>query len=198
MSSRDSQSRTQKRTRESRQVAHRWTDADKRLALSQLVLEGGNIRRAASVLKTMGTAVPRSTLADWRRNDAALYAEVQREILPQIDAGLVEKLEQGIGLSLDNHAKGAKRLGRDLDDPEKIATRDVATANRNEVVAAATLLDKRQILMNRPSEIRETRSSADLIRELRTTGVVVEGDAVDVTDAELVQSEPGDDSEPDS
>jgi hypothetical protein len=136
------------------------------------VLEGGNIRRTAGVLKKIGTPIPRSTLSDWRRNEAALYAEIQREILPQLDAGLVEKLEDGIRLSLDNHAKGAKRLGQDIEDADKIATRDVATANRNEAVAAATLLDKRQILMNLPTEIKRHVSVAESLRELQKMGAI--------------------------
>jgi hypothetical protein len=44
-----------------------------------VVLEGGNVQRAATALKRMGTPIPRRTIADWRRNEAALYAEVQRE-----------------------------------------------------------------------------------------------------------------------
>jgi hypothetical protein len=169
------------------EIAHRWSTEDKRLALSQVVLEGGNVRRAASALQRMGTPIPHRTIADWKRNEAALYAEVQREILPQLDAGLVEQLEQGIRLSLNNHAKGAKRLGRDIEDPEKIATRDVSTANRNEAVAAATLLDKRQILMNKPTQIEHRQqSSAEIARELKSMGVRFDVDGP-IVDAEVVE-----------
>jgi hypothetical protein len=169
------------------ELAHRWTTEDKRLALSQVVLEGGNVQRAAAALKRMGTPIPCRTIADWRRNEPAIYAEVQREILPQLDAGPVEQLEEGIRLSLANHAKGAKRLGRDIEDPEKIATRDVSTANRNEAVAAATLLDKRQVLMNRPSEIKQQHlSSVEIARELKSLGVRFDVDGP-IVDAEVVE-----------
>jgi hypothetical protein len=94
---------------------------------------------------------------------------------------------------LANHAKGAKRLGQDIEDPEKIATRDVSTANRNEAVAAATLLDKRQILMNKPTQIEHRhQSSAEIARELKALGVRfdIEGTAEEVvTDAQVVQSD---------
>jgi hypothetical protein len=140
-----------------KEIAHCWTEHDKRLALSQVALQGGNVRRAATALKKQGTPIPRRTLQDWKANEPELYAEGMREVLPLVNAGIADELTESIRLDLANHRKGAARLNKEIGDPELIPPRDRSKAIRDSAVSAAVGIDKRQLLTNQPTEIKRHR-----------------------------------------
>lgn len=187
--SRAAQSSHEKRAREPGEVAHRYTDAEKKRALAEVALAGGNVRRAATALKKQGTLIPRRTIQAWKTNEPELYAEVMQDVLPQVNAGIADELTEGIRLELDAHRKGAKRLGKEIGDPDKIAPRELSKAVRDTAVSGAVLMDKHQLLTGQPTERRahDPNELESIVRRLNEIAPQLFRDPAPVVDAEVVE-----------
>jgi hypothetical protein len=170
------------------ELAHRYTDAEKKRALAQVALEGGNCRRAATALKQQDFPVPARTLQAWKKREPELYREAVQEVIPLVNAEIADKLTKGIRLDLQNHEKGARQLAKEIGDPDAMKPSERAKAVKDSKVSAAVGIDKRALVTNQPTDIRRHVSVAESLRELQRLGAIV-GTAEDVTDAEVVQSD---------
>jgi hypothetical protein len=75
-------------------------------------------------------------------------------------------------------------LADEIDDPEKVPARDLSKAVRDSAVSGAVLIDKRQLLTNRPTDIHARQPDVeDILRRLEALGALVRDEPV--TDAEV-------------
>jgi hypothetical protein len=170
----------------SRQVAHRYSEDEKERGLVAVALNSGNCARAAELLADQGQPIPERTLRQWRAKETELYARVEDKILPAVRAKRAADYDHLAERGIEVSRKGLERLDKEIGDSDKLSTRDLPGALRNVGVFSGIGTDKSQVLRDLPTEIKSDRSAAEIIRALREKGVIVDGEAEDVTEAEVV------------
>lgn len=176
-----------RRSKRGRAVGDRYTDAEREHALVAVAWASGNSRRAAASLEEQGFPVPERTLRLWKRDHAELYQRVEQDVLPRVRAELASDFTDLARYELAVARKVLDRLHDEADDPEKLPTRDLPGALRNVKVSGAVGVDKAAMLRDEPTSTVRHISVAETLRSLKALGVVIEGAAEDVTDAEVVE-----------
>ena len=176
------------RNKRGREITRPYTDAEKERALFAVALCSGNCERAAKGLAEHDekyAAPDARTLRRWKAQHSELYSRVESDALPRVRAELASEFTDLARAELNVTRKLLSRLDSEAD---ALAPRDLAGAIRNLKVSGAVGVDKAQLLRGEPTEIKQNRSSAEILRALKDRyGVeVVDGTAEDVTDADVV------------
>jgi hypothetical protein len=166
-----------------------YTEQERERALVAVALASGNARRAARTLRQQGFPVPARTLQRWKREHHELYARVESEVLPRVKRKLAAEYTDLARYELAVSRKVLERLDAEAGDPDKLATRDLPGALRNIKVSAAVGTDKSQLLRDSPTEIKQTMSVAESLRELQRLGAI-DGTATEesVQDAQVIEN----------
>lgn len=111
-----------------------YTDEQKAEALAVLKANGGNLTRTAGA-----TGIPRKTLAEWSKGNHV--SDAAEALIPQKVDELADKLEKIAHLISDSL-------------PEKIEKAGLRDAS----VSLGVVIDKRNLLIGKPTSISESRS----------------------------------------
>jgi hypothetical protein len=180
------QTATEKRTHE---VAHRsFSGAEIERGLLAVAVANGNTRKAVSDLAEdeEGFEVHQATLHRWKQRDLARYEKIRADLLPRIRGEAAEQHMRLAEQQATVAGKMTERLEREIDE---IPARDLPGGIRNITTAAAVHTDKAAVLRGEASTITEHRDASEVLRALRARGVVIQGMAEEIPDAELVEGE---------
>lgn len=146
--------------RENKTKAHQpgiWKEA-KKIEVATLYLSLGNYAETSRV-----SGVPIATIEMWKRQDwwKELLKKIQEEDDQKLDAKTSKIIDKALEGLLDRIENGEhiydQRTGRIKRTPAKL---------RDLNLAFTTLLDKRQLLRNKPTRIVEQQSSAEQLNDL--------------------------------
>ena len=167
----------------------RFTPQERERALVAFAWAGGNSRRAAEDLANQEEdpiRVNRKTIWRWATEKyPAEYERVLAEEWPQIKALTAERHRAVGETAMTAELKG--EAYREALAEGKIPPRDLAGSARNAAVSGGIHNQHSALLRGEPTERTEHRSSEEILRKLRALGAI-EGEAEDVTDAQIVQS----------
>lgn len=147
-------------------------DVDK--GLVALALASGRGEVACRVLEKQGMRVTAKTLRNWRDNlYRDRYWEVQRKVLPRLQARAAENHAAIADAAVELNAKLLERLDKDADN---LPIRDVAGAARNVATVGGIDRDKAAMLRGEPTEIVEHRDAGEILRQLQARGFKLTAD----------------------
>jgi hypothetical protein len=148
----------------------KFTEGDVNLALRMLILNGGNVGQTCRQLAEEGITLESAQLRYWRdvafiRRHSELRLELARDVGEDI-AG--RAMERAIEYD-DAQAVYVRAAVEKIDDvdPNRLAPNAASLAK-----GMAENIEKAQLLRNKPTEIRETRDTAELLDFLRKSGVL--------------------------
>lgn len=170
-----------------KQVQRSYSAEQIRDGLTALALCNGNGRQAQKLLKDFGTEIPHRTLTDWRAQvHADEYQQVQRGVLDRLKERTAEKHMQ----MAERRAEVADLLlGRLEDEVDKIPPRDLSGALRNVDVGIGIHQTKAAELRGDPAVVEQHHKYPELIRSMRSMGIVVETQpAIDVPSTEVPEA----------
>lgn len=140
-----------------KKTRRRYSQARKDEALMALILTGDSPERASKLV-----GIPKQTLHDWKREHAARYAELQRDLAPQI-ADRIAADAEALALKIGElEAQILQSLDLDkLDNSEK------ASVLRNLTASKSLQIDKlASPLRGRPTQIIEHRDLTEDVDQL--------------------------------
>jgi hypothetical protein len=133
--------------------------------LVEMVLAGGNYRKAASQLAARGFDMPPDTLWAWKRSThRERYLETRARLLPRIQEQIAEEAED---LAHDYAEVERSTLLAFASKADTLEAKDAAGAVRNLATAKAINIDKAQLLRGQPTQIVERRSGEEILEQLR-------------------------------
>lgn len=155
------------------------TELDIERGLLALAHSSGNAKAALRFLKADKRnkfIFGERALYAWRQRYPDRYEELRREVTPQVrEQAAEEHMEMAAALTEANR----KMVKRTIKEVDQIPARDLPTANRNLSVAAATEIDKAEMLRDRPT-IRVQHELTGILAELKSQGVeFIDGEAVE-------------------
>lgn len=164
------------------------TPEEKRLALAVLAKNNGNTRATERELAKQGVKIPARTLYDWRTKYMVdEYLQIRDEILPGLKAKMAESLEE-IAL------KGSEVQMAILERLEKAVPRlDEKELGRNlrEVSIPTGIAVQRSGELRGDATVVIGHENPEIaLKKLRAMGVI-ESDAEEVSEAELVEKVDG-------
>jgi hypothetical protein len=155
-------------TERGRPLPH-YSDAEIDAALRTLILTG-SVAKASRTLIESGLQFSEQQLRHWRDHAFAnRHYRLRRELANDVGEEVAGRaMEQAL------QEDEAERLfvERALDRLDEIPTRDLAASARNMAQAKALDVTKAQLLRDRPTEIKETRSVPELLAVLKDAGVL--------------------------
>ncbi len=171
-----------------------WDTADKERGLAAIAICNGSAARASRLLSDYGKAIPKRTLQRWRQQEADRYHEIRTEALAQVRIDQAEEHSELAALAMNAERAVLKRL-IDKKELDELEPRDLPGALRNFAVPSGIHAQRAGELRGDPSVIehRSTGLSPDeLLAKLERLGIeVVDVEAEDVTEAEVVEIEEG-------
>jgi hypothetical protein len=171
-------------------VLDEFTFADIELALKVLILRGGALQDTCDLLAEEGIVITADQLRHWRDHAfAGRYIELRSEMAPQISEEVASRAMERAIQADDAEALYIAAAGEKVDDvsPDKLAASVLALAK-----AKAENITKAQLLRERPTEIRGSTDTSELLEVLRRNGVLAHDPRTheDIVDAEVVEEEP--------
>lgn len=165
-----------------RPIRHGRTEEDVEAALQLVALYSGSSWKASE-----HTGIDESTIRYWRdQSFADRYRQIRAELVPKIQANLAAKHEDMALQALEKQAEALQHL-----DPEALKAKqsDLAKMVRDLSVTSAVHTDKTQLLRDRPTQITEHRSAADLLDSIarKFPQGIANADSEDITDVELAE-----------
>jgi hypothetical protein len=169
----------------------RYADDVVNLALKLVVLNGGQLKPASEQLRAEGFDIHRNTLRDWRdrqfpRRYHQIRGELGQQVTEEIAGRALERALEADGAEQKYIEAAIARL--DEVDATHLAKNALALAN-----AKAQNIEKSQLLRERPTQITENRSVADLVGTLERLGVAKKVQNQQVTEGETEETENGPD-----
>lgn len=168
-----------------------FTFADVELALKVLILRGGGLAETVKLLAEEGIVISRDALRYWRDHAfASRYIELRSELAPQLSEEVAARaLERAIQAD-DAEALYIAAAAEKIDDvsPDKLAASVLALAK-----AKGENITKAQLLRDRPTEIRGSSDTSELLEVLRKHKVLAHDPRTHedlVVDAEVVEESP--------
>jgi hypothetical protein len=170
-------------------VLDQFTFADVELALKVSILRGGNLGETARLLAEEGIVVTHSQLRYWRDTAfAGRYIELRSELAPQISEEVASRAMERAIQADDAEALYIAKAHEKVDEvsPDKLAANALALAK-----AKSENITKAQLLRDRPTEIRGSTDTSELLEVLRRNGVLAHDPRTheDIVDAEVVDEE---------
>jgi hypothetical protein len=148
-----------------------FTEADVELSLRLLVLSGGSVKKTVEALAEEGVLIEHDKLRYFR--DVAFpsrYNELRRELSNDIGEELAGRaLERAMAL---DDAEGVY-VEKAVDKIDEVSPDRLAAAALSLAKAKGENIEKAQLLRNRPTEIRETRDTAEILDLLKREGVLI-------------------------
>jgi hypothetical protein len=175
-----------KRKRKPSTAVEQPFDADARLERGLLTLAAfnGSGRKAERFLASAGERIPRGTMERWRERHADRYAEIRRDVLPQVRAQAADEHRELAALAMDAERKLAQAMGKRVSE---IPPRDLPGAVRNAATSAGIHTQRAEEMDTDAPAIRVSADFGGLLAELKTLGVeVIEGDAEEIEGTEVV------------
>ncbi len=165
-----------------------YSTAQVQRGLLAVAVANGNARKAAADLAEdpEGFKVPHRTLYGWKKREATSYEEIRAKLLPRIRAEAAEQHMRLAEHQASVAGKMTERLEQEIDD---IPARDLPGGIRNVTTAAAVHTDKAAVLRGEASVVVEHRDASEVIRALKAKGVIIEGEAEEIPEAQLVEGE---------
>lgn len=160
------------------QTKKSYDEATKQIALVKIAHWNGNTRQAARVLAEEGIEIPRSTLEAWKQRDhPEEYRRIRTEILPKLREGAADRhaAQEERDLTISEAASDLimARLPTMKD-------KELIMAKGNADVGSGIHGEKRLLFEGQPT-VNVARTSAEIMRELKSMG------AEDVIDAVVVE-----------
>ena len=156
----------------------RYTSQEKEIAYSAIALADGNCALASRELAAAGLSIPDTTLRHWRCEFPEEIEAARIKNAPFMEEKRIARLEAVATKAVD---VTDRLLDRTLETSGELSPKDLPGALRNTAVAGAALIDKTQLLKQRPTSIVSHDYSA-AIKGLERMGIV-EGEAQEIPDA---------------
>lgn len=159
--------------------AKRYTDAEKRAALTALILDGGNTERTGPTLR-----IPAATLRTWRTEDPELYEQMRTDLAPQVAERIASDAEAFARELMGVERALAQKVADSIDD---LKPSEAAGALRNISTSKALQLDKvASPLRGRPTHIVQAQDAGQALLEMgRRLGFTIESTAEEIKPPEL-------------
>ena len=150
-----------------------YTEQEVAHAMRLLVLNGGRPKQAAEQLVAQGVNVTSDQIRKWRdRSFKRLYWQVRRELARDVGEEIAGRAFERAIEADEAERRYIEEAVERVDEvpPTHLAKNALALAQ-----AKAANIEKAQLLRDRPTEIKETRSVGDLIATLERLKVVKPG-----------------------
>jgi hypothetical protein len=134
-----------------------WNDK-KKIEVVTTYLVVGNAPMTEAI-----TGVPSTTIKHWKMAD--WWKDIAREIQDEENLELSSKLKKIVDKSIDVTLDRLEN-GDTIFNPKTGELLRVPIKVRDALKAADTMIDKRQVLLNRPTKITETRTIDDRLNKL--------------------------------
>lgn len=168
-------------------VPQRTYDEDEiNFYLSQLALHGGNTRATVRTLERDGKNAPsRNTLQAWKRDRRDAYTRIEQDL----DAHLGHKRQAMAERYLEIQHEIVDKIREELKE-NNIPARDLGGLARNMAVGQGIEDTGAASALGRPTTVIEHRSSKEIFKGLERLGLLTEGSAEEVHEADVVEDSP--------
>lgn len=156
----------------------RYTSQEKEIAYSAIALADGNCALASRELEAGGLTIPAATLRDWRCEHPEEVDAARIKNAPFMEEKRIARLEAVATKAVD---VTDRLLDRTLETSGELSPKDLPGALRNTAVAGAALIDKTQLLKQRPTSII-SHDYSSAVKGLERMGLV-EGTAEEIPEA---------------
>lgn len=159
--------------------AKRYTDAEKRAALTALILGGGNSIQVGEAL-----GIVPGTLRKWRVDMADIYEQLRTDLAPQVAERIASDAEEFARELMNVERALAQKVADTIDD---LKPSEAAGALRNISTSKALQLDKvASPLRGRPTHIVQAQDAGQALLEMgRRLGFSIESTATEIPPDEL-------------
>jgi hypothetical protein len=156
----------------------RFTEDDVNAGLKTLILHGGNVKQTVEALGEEGVLVKNAELRYWR--DVAFptrYYALRKELSAEVGEEVAGRAMEKAIVADDAESLFIEKAVEKADD---ISPDRLTAAARDMSQVKAQNIEKAQLLRNKPTQIQETRDTAELLNVLRKLGILT-GDPRDNT-----------------
>lgn len=159
------------------------------IVLGVLAVNGGNVTRTSQqVMAEFDISIHPNTIRTWRKEKfIKRYTEIQDELTKTLDKSTADKLTHIQARNTSAQEEILDLIEQRLLDEPNIPLKDLAPALRNIAQTGHMNLQNRNLLLEKPTSITETRTVESKIKELEDDGILIDSDAEDITDAEVVK-----------
>lgn len=167
-------------------VVRHFEPTEIRQALTILCLTGGS-ERAAERCAEQGIPVAGRTLRRWRESD-------HRELFLEIASSLQPEIEKAVVASTLDYLQRSEELKGDLlgllkEQIDAKEVKDPAKAAQHLSVSQGIGIDTVLKVQGRPTQLIQHSSVDDSVATLKRLGIVVDGEAEEISEAEVVEEE---------
>lgn len=161
------------------------SEAEVDACLRVLALNGGGVKRTIDQLRAAEiSTVSVAQLTRWRDSlFRSRYYEIRRQLAGEVSEDLAGRSLERAMQADDVQAEALERLAENVSE---LRPSDLAPAVRALAQAKDSDVKVAQLLRDRPTEIKETRSVSELMQVLNSVPGLIEGN---VMDAEVVEDE---------
>lgn len=148
-----------------------YSEADVELTLRLLILNGGDVGKTVRQLGEEAILVSHDAVRYWRDvGFPSRYNQLRQELSQDVSATLISKSQDIAIQASDAEAAYVERALEKIEEvsPDKLAAAALSLAKTKE-----TNVHTSQLLQNRPTEIRETRDTTELLEFFKKQGMLI-------------------------
>ena len=159
------------------------------LALKVLIIRGNKVRETVAILREQDIRVSSEQIRGWRDTSfPGRYAELRTEMAPVLSEEVAARAMERAIQTDDVEALYIEAAEKKLEDvsPDKLAASVLALSK-----AKAENISKAQLLRDRPTEIKKSSDTVELLEVLRRHGVLTQDPRTheEILEAEVVAEE---------
>lgn len=162
-------------------TGNRYGLTERQRGFLALAYNNGVYSRAARELNAAGVSVTERTLSAWHKGEPEEYERIRRQVLGLIGAEIASEHAALAHRNNEVEIEAVEKLKEKL--PE-LDAKDLPNAVRSIATASGIHTDKARLLQGdyaTPSE--STRSAEEIMRKLKSRGMVIEAEATEEQDA---------------
>jgi hypothetical protein len=168
-----------------------YTDQEIDMGLTAYAITSGKQKRAAELVKEQaGLDIPHETIRSWaQRTHPDRYERIRTEVAPKLQQQMADTHQALAHTAAELEARAVEKLETRLKTGE-VEDRDLANIFKSAAIAGGIHVEKAQLLNDRPTQIVQ-RSASEVLRKLKSKGVVIEAEVVEETTVEAIGSGSG-------
>jgi len=158
-----------------------YTDQEIDAGLTAFAICSGHRKKAAELVKTQGFEIPAETIREWaNRTHPDRYDRIRTKIAPKLQQQMADTHQALAGTAAELEARVVEKLETRLETGD-VEDRDLANIFKSAAIAGGIHVEKAQLLNDRPTQIVQ-RSASEVLRKLKSKGVVVDAEVVEEED----------------
>ena len=148
----------------------KYTEGEVNLALRTLILSGGDVKGTVGALAEEGIVIKHDALRYWRDVAfSARYYKLREELAQTVGE---EVAGRAMERALQADEAESRFIEKAVEKIEDVSPDRLASAARDLSGVKASNIEKAQLLRNKPTEIRETRDTGEILDQLRRLGIL--------------------------